>query len=85
LLKLRDPFGGCPPPWLTLAVGAGLRLLSVPDDFAALLGGWFSSLGRAFLLAGVFGRAPGASVVSGFLLVEVCAVFVLIVDEVECF
>jgi hypothetical protein len=84
-LELHDPFGGCLPPWLTLAVGAGLRLLSMPNDFAALLGGWFSSLGHAFLLAGVFGWAPGMSVVSGFLLVEVCAVFVLIVDQVECF
>ena len=64
----------------------GLRFFSVPNGLAALLGGWFSSLGRAFLFVGVFGWAPGVSVVSDFLLVvEVCAVFVLIVDEVGCF
>jgi hypothetical protein len=68
-----------------LAVGADIHLLSTPDDLAALLGGWFLLLGHAFLFVGVFGWAPGVSMVSGFLLVEVCAVFMLIIDEVECF
>jgi hypothetical protein len=51
------PFSSCLlPPWLTLAIGAGLCLLSMPvsDDLAALLEGWFSLLGHAFLFADVF-------------------------------